>query len=556
MNEQTETATFRHNFWSIRATLPELSTIELNLIVATFLMLVDNGVFWRKMNTIFADAPLNVLTFGGAVWVLTFFLLTLVSVRGLHRTALSLMVIIAAGASYFQDQLGAVIDREMIQNAMLTTVAESRHLMTPGFLLHLALFGVLPSLFIFLVPLRRQPLKRAIWMWPLTLVASLVMVVALLMTDYKAHASVIRQHHDLLGAQQPGSTINAVTKYARMQMRSAVQEFTPIGLDARKGPLLVAADRPVLMVVFVGETVRAANFGLDGYERDTTPGLRGKDLINFTDATACGTSTAVSLPCMFSPFAARDYSREKFVGHGNLLDVLDHAGLAVQWWDNNTGDQGIAQRLTSSRIDATLDAGACEMGECTDQAFLKVLSDTLADGIVEDTVLVLHMIGSHGPAYYLRYPEDTAVYKPDCRTSDFSKCSRDEIVNAYDNSVMFTDRILTQAIDLMAAQDKVIPAMVFLSDHGESLGEGGLYLHAAPVFMAPDTQLKVPFLMWLSEPFRTAMALDAACIDARAGEPVSQDNLFHTVLGLMDVATEVREPDMDLTDGCRKPASS
>ncbi|WP_323036764.1 phosphoethanolamine transferase [Pararhodobacter sp.] len=229
--------------------------------------------------------------------------------------------------------------------------------------------------------------------------------------------------------------------------------------------------------------------------------------------------------------------------------MLSHAGLNVEWHDNNTGDQRIASRTGWARIDETLTPEACAV-ECTDEAFLPLIEDRLAT-ITQNTVLVLHMIGSHGPAYYLRYPAERAQFQPTCETSQFSDCTVDQIVNAYDNSILETDFVLSRAIDLMEASDRVLPAMIYISDHGESLGEDGLYLHAAPLFMAPDVQTRVPFMMWLDEDFRTALSLDRSCLSAAARQPVSHDNLFHSVLGLLDVTTQAQDSALDLTHGCR-----
>jgi len=166
-------------------------------------------------------------------------------------------------------------------------------------------------------------------------------------------------------------------------------------------------------------------------------------------------------------------------------------------------------------------------------------------------VLVLHMIGSHGPAYHLRYPPEFERFTPACKTAEFAKCTPQEIANAYDNTILFTDHILSQTIDLLAAQTRVIPAVIYASDHGESLGEDGLYLHAAPWFMAPEVQTKVPMVLWLSDAYKATFQLDAACLAAKAALPTSHDMLFHSVLGLMDIQTETRDPALDLTTDCR-----
>lgn len=530
---------------------PHLSPFGLNIITAVYMLALCNQGFWRSMNAALKAAPFDIVIFGLAVFMLTLFTLSLVSLPRLHRPALAVLLLVVSAASYYQSRFGILIDRDMIQNIMRTSVAESRQLITPDYLRHLGLTGILPAALVFWPKITYPPLRHLIWHWPVGMAVTLGLTLALTFADFRTISSTVREHREILGSYQPGASIGAVARYVKMLRKSRAIALKPLGQDAHKGSDILNAGKPVLLVVFAGETARAQNFGLNGYGRDTTPELAQRDVIAFTDATSCGTATAVSLPCMFSPFPQAGYSEEKFRSSENLMDVLTHAGIAAQWWDNNTGPQGITDRTGAARIDATIAPEACAGGECTDAALLPVLRQTL-ETMTGDTVLVLHMIGSHGPAYYLRYPEEARAFSPACESTDFTKCSNEEIVNAYDNTIRYSDHILAQSIDMMRDQDRVIPAMIFISDHGESLGENGLYLHAAPRFMAPDVQTRVPFVLWLSEAYGRAFHLDRACLDAQSTAPVSQDNLFHTVLGLMDVSTAARDPALDLTGQCRE----
>jgi lipid A ethanolaminephosphotransferase len=256
---------------------------------------------------------------------------------------------------------------------------------------------------------------------------------------------------------------------------------------------------------------------------------------------------------MFSPLTRDQYSYEGGLSNENLLDVLARAGFHVEWWDNNTGDKDVAKRVTSRMMTAADGAEFCTP-ECIDGVFLKRL-DELAAGITQNTVVVLHQIGSHGPSYWLRYPPEQERFAPACQTAELTECSSEEIVNAYDNTIAYTDWFLAQVIDRMQAQDRVIPAMFYVSDHGESLGEGGLYLHGTPYFMAPDYQTHVPMVVWMSDRFRDTLALDAACLASARENDASHDNMFSTVLGMLDVSTSARDPALDLAGACRKEAS-
>ena len=529
---------------------PRIGHTTLNLAVAAYVMFALNQGFWNRLFTQFPLSDSRSWMFGSAIFALTMLLLELLGPGPLQKPVAAVVIVIAASAGYYERTFGILIDREMVRNIFETNAAESAQLITPRMILTIGLTGLLPALLVFWPRIRRVAPLHQLWRWPLGVCVSLAVFVAALFSHYKDYSAMLRERDEVMAAYQPGASLVAGIRYAREQWKSADPVATAYGRDALPGPRLAAAEKPVLLVLFVGETARAQNFGLNGYERDTTPELAKRDVIAFTQTTSCGTSTAVSVPCMFSGLGQAGYSRAAFLGRENLVDVLEHAGIEVDWVNNNAGDQNVAKRIGWRQLDATLAPDACTP-ECRDEAFLPVIERTLAT-ITGNTVLVLHMIGSHGPAYFQRYPEARAAFTPDCRSVQFSDCTAAEIVSAYDNTIRETDFVLARTIDMLAASERVIPAMLYMSDHGESLGENGLYLHAAPGFMAPPEQTRVPFVLWLDPRFSAAMALQPDCLKALADQPGSQDNLFATVLGLMDVTTTVRDPALDLTATCHE----
>ncbi|MDX5350902.1 MAG: phosphoethanolamine--lipid A transferase, partial [Rhodobacterales bacterium] len=522
-------------FSPLPARRPALSALGLNLLVTTYLLALCNATFWGHLFRIFEGRTVTALVFSGAVWALILLVVSLLAARRAQKPVLVALILIAAVSSWYVDVLGVVVDREMIQNAMTTTFAESRHLITLPFLFHVLMYGLVPSALVLWVQVRRQSRWRALGSWALVSVGAAALVVGLLFTNLKAYSTVLRADKELMGSVQPLAPMTGALRYATMMLKTTQIVVQPTGRDAAPGPYLDRADKPVLMVIVAGETARAQNWSLGGYERETNPELAKRDILYFSNVTSCGTATATSLPCMFSPLTQADYSYEAGLSNENLLDVLTHAGFKVEWWDNNTGHKNIADRVPSRTMTAADGPEFCEP-ECIDAVFLKDLQ-AKAETITENTVIVLHQIGSHGPSYWLRYPADGEIFSPTCQTPELTQCSAEEIVNAYDNTIAYTDRFLAQVIDLLETQDRVIPAMYYVSDHGESLGEGGLYLHGAPDFMAPDYQTRVPMVLWMSQRFRASLALDAACMAAATGEAVSHDNMFSTVLGLLDVTT-------------------
>ena len=535
---------------SSRLPRPTLTHTTFNLIVAGFVMVVLNSGFWTRMRDIFGDNPLQMALFSLAAFALMVLILEVFGPGRLQKPMAALLILMAAGANYYERAFGVLIDREMVRNVLEATYTESSHMLTSGAVRSILLTGILPAAFVFWPRIQRVRNWQHLWRWPLGVTLSFAVLTGALFADFKAFSAVLRERKDLMASYQPAATIAALARFGKQQMAAEAGVLQTVAPDAAPGPLLAAAKKPVLLVFFVGETARAQNFGLNGYARQTTPMLAARDVINFPDVSACGTSTAVSLPCMFSPFTQADYSRDIFLSHENLLDVLARAGFAVRWIDNNTGDQHIASRTGWDQAETLIAPASCE-GECRDEVFLPLIEQTLA-GITQNTVLVLHMIGNHGPAYHLRYPAERAMFKPDCQTAEFASCEVEEIVNAYDNAMLETDHVLASAIDMLTDSDKALTAMLYVSDHGESLGENGIYLHAAPLFMAPETQTKVPMVLWLDKSFGQAMSLDGDCLTAAADHPVSHDNLFHSVLGLVDVTTKDRDPALDLTDACRQ----
>ncbi|WP_137111631.1 phosphoethanolamine transferase [Rhodobacter sp. SY28-1] len=531
---------------------PELSPFVLNALVATYLLALCNATFWGHLFRIFEGRTVTALVFAGAVWALMLLVISTLAVRRAQKLVLVALLMIAGVTSYYVDVLGVVVDRDMIQNAMTTTFAESKHLITLHFLGHVLAYGAIPSALVLWVRIRRAPALRAAGGAGLAVAVTAAMMVGLLFTNLKAYSTVLRADKELMGAVQPLAPMAGALRYAKMMFKSTQIVLQPTGRDAQTGATLATVDKPVLMVIVAGETGRAQNWSLGGYARDTNAELKKRDIVYYPDATSCGTATATSLPCMFSPLTKDAYSYEGGLSNENLLDVLMHAGFEVEWWDNNTGDKSVGDRLPVRPHVMTAEDGAefC-FPECIDGVFLKRLQEK-ADTITKNTVIVLHQIGSHGPSYWLRYPADRELFKPACKTPELTECSTEEIVNAYDNTIAYTDYFLAQVIDLLDASDRVVPALYYVSDHGESLGEGGLYLHGTPYFMAPEHQTHVPMVLWMSGRFRDSLRIDPDCLKDKAADPVSHDNMFSTVLGMVDVTTEARDPALDLAGTCRQ----
>ncbi|TIC78654.1 phosphoethanolamine transferase [Crenobacter intestini] len=524
------------------------------LLALTFVVFF-NLPFWQSMHEITAADPAGawqtlLLAF---LLVTAFFTLVLQLLLWpwLFRPLVALLFVGAAGAQYFMRQYGVLIDANMIQNVFQTDPAEVRDLMTGKMAAALLLLGVLPAVLLFRLPVAFRSPLRELGVRLLAIVVSAVVLVGVALAGYQDLSSLMRNHRQLRFELVPLNFIQGTRSYLKQHFATPTV-IEPIGLDARQHMAGTANGKKNVLVLVVGETARADRFSLGGYARPTNPELaKLGDLAYFRNVWSCGTETAVSLPCMFSGMGRDEYDATQARSQQNLLDVLQHAKLDVQWVNNNSGCKGVCVRLPVDDRSKWQDARWCESGECYDEVMLESLAARLS-AFKGDGVLVLHQKGSHGPAYYKRYPAAFETFQPVCRTSELQKCDEASIGNAYDNTIRYTDHFLAQAIRQLAAAQDVNTALVYVSDHGESLGEGNLYLHGTPYALAPDAQKHVPMLAWLSPGFQQASGVSTACLQGKTGEQLSHDNLFHSVLGLMGVSTSLYQAPLDIGASCRQ----
>lgn len=524
---------------------------------------VGNWPLWARLLVL--DQPLTqrtgmVLALGLMVAGGTATLLWLVHWPRLYRPIASVLVLVTAFNSYFMWQYRAVIDSTMLANVMHTDAREVRDLMTWQLAASVVLIAGPAMWWIWRRPFEARPALTHLWRNVVGAALGLGLVVGSALAGYQGLSSLMRNERDVRFMISPLNSVYAAGILVAEQMPRHVQALQPTGEDARLGGSYATQARGPLLMVVVGETARAQNWQLNGYARPTTPRLaqwQAQDgLVNFSNVTSCGTNTQVSVPCMFSPLT-RAEGGDKRANEENLLDVLQRAGLAVLWIDNQSGCKGVCDRVP--HVDTRfLDLPElCGDGECADTVMLEGL-DARVEALdpvrrAKGVVLVMHQMGSHGPAYFKRRPPELKPFLPECTSATLSDCPPEQLVNAYDNTIAQTDAFLDSALQwLKARADQGIndTGLIYMSDHGESLGENGLYLHGVPYAFAPEQQTRVPMISWLSPSLQARSGVSAACLKGRSVEPVSHDNLFHTVLGLMDVKTKVYAPALDAFAPC------
>lgn len=460
------------------------------------------------------------------------------------------VVLTSAGALYAAVNFQTMFDSTMMESVFETNSSEILFYLNFKTVFYLFAFGVLPCIFIAAV--RIKPYRT----WKHALIARVGIVLVAVVgiglvaeTCYKDYASVGRNNSYLNKMIIPAHIYNGA-KYLNKTYFETKLAYQALGMDAKVAE--VENGKPTLMVVVLGETARAMNFAYNGYNRDTNPYTKDMGLIAFQDVSSCGTYTALSVPCMFSNMTRNTYDKPRAGAQDNVLNVLQHAGVDVLWIDNDGGDKGVAKNLTYISIDSSLKNDDCNGSTCFDVAMLKDAKQFIDDGS-RNKLLVLHTIGSHGPTYWQRYPDAQAPFQPACNRSDIENCNDAQIVNVYDNTLVYTDYVLAQVInELKSVSDDYNVMLTYISDHGESLGEGGLYLHGTPYAIAPKEQTQVPWLLWMPNQYAKQKGINTQCLEDKAkSNTLSHDNLFHSLLGLYGVSSQVQNPELDITQSCR-----
>ncbi|SFN39242.1 phosphoethanolamine transferase [Variovorax sp. OV329] len=474
------------------------------------------------------------------------------------------VVLVAAVSQHYMATYGVVMDPTMMANATQTDMSEVRDLLNWRLLFNVLLVSALPMVVIWHARLRRERLLSQVWRNAVLLLAVAAVALGAALAMNRELAPLMRNHTKLRYMTNPLAPVYSAVMTGKRVIFKHQRKLIPVSGGAALGASYADQAKPPLFVVVVGETARADHFALNGYERDTTPQLAARKVLSWKNVHSCGTSTLASVPCMFSPLGKAGYESASD-DYENLADVLQAAGLAVFWLDNQPGGcKGVCDRVPHASAFADLDSvtktALCPGGdECLDEVMLRGLDARIealpAERRARGVVLLMHQMGSHGPAYYQRSSRSTKRFMPECKVNVLSDCSHDELLNAFDNSIAYTDDFLGKTIDwLKARSDRYDTAMLYLSDHGESLGEFGLFLHGMPYGVAPEVQKHVPWVMWFSDGMREREKLSRNCLEGELDKPLTHDNLYHTVLGTMDVQSPTYKPGLDALGECRGDA--
>ncbi|HXP01309.1 MAG TPA: phosphoethanolamine--lipid A transferase [Luteibacter sp.] len=477
--------------------------------------------------------------------------LALVMWPRIGKALLALLIIVSAASAYYAQTFGARLNEDIIQSVFETTRAEAMALITPASVGWIGLFGIVPAVLVLLTPVRFLPVWQSLRRRGAIVLVAAAMLLLPPMVSGRSYVYFERNHRPMYEVYNPYAALSGTFHYLQRNVFRPKRTITPIGTDATLAPNAALAARKRVVVLVVGETARAENQSLQGYARETNPEMKRAEAIYFSDAWSCGTATTVSVPCMFSNMTRAAFDKPVAKARWNALDVLQHAGVDVQWRDNDEGCKDVCLRVPNDDLTTANVAGLCDANGCQDEVLVSDLPERLTR-MRSPALLVLHVRGSHGPAYFQRYPAAFNVFKPGCDTTEVQTCTYAQTVASYDNTILYTDHILGRVVDALKAVPEVDSAMMYLSDHGESLGENDIYLHGADWDTAPTQQKHIPMLMWLSPGWVRDAGVSLDCMAQRRVQPASQDNLFHTLLGFFDTRTAVYAPELDLLAGCRQ----
>ncbi|CAG9296234.1 phosphoethanolamine transferase [Celerinatantimonas diazotrophica] len=470
---------------------------------------------------------------------------------------ISVILILLSCVLFFAEyNYGIFFDRNMVQNIFETDSSEATSYFSWFALLWFVMIGILPSVIFSCIQIKKESAIKFILKKILYVIASAAGIVLIAAMFYQDYASVIRNNKYLGDRMVPASFIHSTIQYLHRTYFTKPIPYTQIGLDAHQTPeaLKQAQSKPTLLIMVLGETARAQNYQVNGYQRDTTPYTNDlTNMIRFKDAASCGTATAISVPCMFSRMDRKNLNLAKAPRQDNVLDIFKRAGIDVLWKENDGGDKRVAQHVRKITLDPKQKSPLCDGSTCYDMALLNNL-DQQINQMKGNRVIVLHLIGSHGPTYYRRYPPKMSYYKPTCNRADIENCSVQQIKNTYDNTLRYTDFVLKTLVNkLKSKSSQFNTALIYMSDHGESLGEDGIFLHGAPYSFAPIYQRRVPLMVWLSPGIQKESGINLKCMKSysKKTDYFSQDNLFDSLLGIMDVKTSIYRPQQDIFNYCR-----
>lgn len=489
------------------------------------------------------SALIHFFTLAGYQFLLLTFLLSILTAHKWSRFVICVFFLIASFSAYFADTYGVIIDRDMLLNVSQTNFSEAVGLFSWKLVLYILVLFVIPSAIVYKISFNKSTFTKIFLSHALIAIISLASIGILFFSTSAFSSSFFREQKHIRVYSNPLNALYASYQVVNKGYLSPAKEFVKIGEDAS---IYRPTNNRKLIIMVVGETARADRFSLNGYSKDTNPLLGKETVISLTNASSCGTSTAISVPCMFSFEGKEKFDLSNFRNKENVLDVAAKAGVNVLWRNNNSSSKGVADRLPYEDFSTPSKNNVCDP-ECRDIGMLKGLDEHISKQKTGDLLIVLHQMGSHGPSYYERVPKNFQKFQPTCLTNQLDKCSKEQISNSYDNTILYTDYFLSEVINFLKKyDDKFETSMFYVSDHGESLGEYGMFLHGMPYSMAPKGVTNIPIIMWFGKQMIASQKLSMSTFNKHRDKLISHDHVSHTLLGMFEIKTSIYKKELDL----------
>ncbi|MDR2015755.1 MAG: phosphoethanolamine--lipid A transferase [Azoarcus sp.] len=522
------------------------------LLTSIYFVFVLNCSFWR-----FIFNNIEITSFSTFVFIFSipfiifvplYVFFNLIVQPYIGKPLLIFFLLTSSATNYWMYNLGVHIDATMIRNAFETNTREVFDLINFSSLTWVFVTGLVPAILVASAKIQYQSWGREIVRRVICVLVALLVAGGFLATSYKGYASFVRNNREVRKILNTVNYIYSTAHYFQEQSLST-REFQR--LDENVLRVSFEGQSITVFVFVLGEAARAKNFSLYGYEKETNPLLKKQDIIHFKDVDSCGTSTAVSVPCVFSHLKRTEFDVVDAKYTENLLDILQTAGYKVLWLENDDGCKGVCSRIEVQDMVKINNPEYCNGMYCHDEALLDSLQKIIPN-IKQDTVIVLHTMGSHGPTYYKRYPDNFKKFMPTCDTADIQKCTQEQVINTYDNTILYTDYIISSVIDMLKKYPEYESGLLYVSDHGESLGENNIYLHGIPYKLAPKEQKHIPMILWMNENMKHRDYVNYDCLRENADKNYySHDNLYHSVIGLLEIKTYTYSKEYDVFGNCR-----
>ena len=454
--------------------------------------------------------------------------LTIFLLRLAGRILLAILSIINATAVYFILTYNVMIDATTVENVFNTRYSEASGFFSWSLWLYIFALGVLPALYCLLQPVVYGKVKKMLVCCGLSLIV--VLGVAAMNIG---HSLWIGQHDtELGGLLQPWSyLVNTIRVESSRHDEQAEEIKLPDGS--------IADQEKAVVVLVIGESARKANFQLYGYERQTNPLLSKQKGLKVYQANSCATYTTAGSKAILEPKNSDEL-------YELLPNYAFRTGVDVSWRTSNWGEPPI--HIDEYLTDTDLAALYPDENSQYDGILFAGLRERIESSKKDKVLIILHTSTSHGPKYADKYPKTFEVFKPVAGNVEEGEKDQALLVNAYDNTIRYTDFLLDGLINTLSSMSDWKSAMIFISDHGESLGENKMFMHGLPMKLAPKVQYEIPFLVWTSDHFRkykkTSVSQDVPVGELPA--VLEQHYIFHSVLNLLSIRTEVYDEAYDI----------